>query len=252
MRKKFLKVAIIIMMLVITYATIVSALSLTVTMETNNTTVAESTEFTVTVKVSNLDVGQNGINSINGTLKYDTAIFENISESSIEGVNGWTAKYAGDSGKITLSKQTFVKTEEDVFNITLKTKAGVSGKEGLVELKDISALNSDTTITAADVSVKITIGENGGNTANTTNTGNVQSLLAISNKANNSVNNTNTAKNVSNTNNTSSFVNNTSATNTTIPDTGVEDNIVFLLMGVVLIGIVAFIQIERINKEMKK
>ena len=63
MKKKILKLTTIIMLLVITYATIASALSLTVSMETNNTTIAESTEFTVTVKVSNLDVGDSGVNT---------------------------------------------------------------------------------------------------------------------------------------------------------------------------------------------
>lgn len=43
-----------------------SALSFTATMTPSATTVAEATEFTVTVKVSNLDVGTNGINSLKG------------------------------------------------------------------------------------------------------------------------------------------------------------------------------------------
>lgn len=251
MKKKFFKIAILIMLLVITYATIVNALSLTVAMEVNNTTVPEKTEFIVKVKVANLDVGQNGITSINAILKYDEDVFEPISESSLEGINGWTAKYATDTKKITLTKQTFVKTEEDVFNITLKTKEGTSGKEGIVELKEIKALNSDTEIPVTDVSVTINVGEGGGNTANTSNTGNVQSLVASSNKTN-STNNTNNTSNKTNTNNTASFVNNTGTTNSVIPQTGVEDSIVFLIAGVVLVAIVVFIQIERINKEMKK
>lgn len=249
MKKKFLKIAIIITMLVLTFATVVNALSLTVAMEVTNTTVPEKTEFTVKVKVANLDVGQNGINSINAILKYDDAVFEAVSESSIEGMNGWEAKYDNNSKKITLTKQSFVKTEEEVFNLTLKTKEGVSGKEGIVELKEINAQNSDSTITATDVSVTINVGQVSGNTANTTNTGNTQSLIAISNKANNTSTNTNTSNNVAN-----NAVNNTETepTNTSIPATGVQDGITFLIFGAIILAIIVYIRIELINREIKK
>lgn len=252
MRKKFLKIAIIITMLVLTFATVVNALSLTVAMEVNNTTVPEKTEFTVKVKVSNLDVGQNGINSINAVLKYDDTIFEAVSESSIEGLNGWEAKFDNSTKKITLTKQSFVKTEEDVFNLTLKTKEGVSGKEGIVELKEISAQNSDSTITATDVSVSINVGQVTGNTANTSNTGNTQSLIAISNKVNNTSNNTNTNKATNNTVNNTNTNNMTEPTNTSIPATGVQDGIVFLIFAAVILAIIVYIRIELINREIKK
>jgi hypothetical protein len=251
MRKKFLKIAIIITMLVVAFATVVNALSLTVAMEVTNTTVPEKTEFTVKVKVANLDVGQNGINSINAVLKYDEKIFETVSESSIEGMNGWEAKYDNNTKKITLTKQAFVKTEEDVFNLTLKTKEGVSGKEGIVELKEINALNSDSTITATDVSVAINVGQVSGNTANTSNTGNTQNIITLTNKANNTSNNTNTNKAVNNVvNNTNT--NNAESTNTSIPATGVEDGIVFLIFGAIILAIIVYIRIELINREIKK
>ena len=251
MRKKFLKIAIIITMLVVTFATVVNALSLTVAMEVTNTTVPEKTEFTVKVKVANLDVGQNGINSINAVLKYDETIFEAVSESSIECMNGWESKYDNSTKKIQLTKQSFVKTEEDVFNLTLKTKEGVSGKEGLVELKEINALNSDSTITATDVSVTINVGQVSGNTANTSNTGNTQNLLVLTNRANNTSNNTNTNNTVNNVvNNTNT--NSSEPTNTSIPATGVEDGIVFLIFAAVILAIIVYVRIELINRQIKK
>lgn len=249
MKKKFLKIVTIAMLLVITYATIVRALSLTVSMETNTTTVAEATEFTVQVKVSNLDVGENGINSLTGTLKYNKDIFEEITESSIEGLNGWSTSYEKDSGKITATKQSFVKSEEAVFNITLKTKANITGKEGVVEFADVKAFNSDSQIDAQNISVTILIGTETGNTANTTNTANVISINASSNNAANK--NTNKTNNTTNTNNNvGSYINAANILNDNIPNTGVKDTLGIAIFVLAVIAIIVFIRIERINKEM--
>ncbi len=242
MKKKILKLIIIIALLVVTYSTIVSALSLTVSMETNNTTVAEATEFTVTVKVSNLDVGDNGINSLTGTLKYNKEVFEEITDSSIEGLNGWNSSYEKDTGKIVSTKQSFVKSEESVFNITLKTKSNITGKEGLIEFTDIKAQNSDSQIDATDISVTIHVGTESGNTANATNTKNTATILPVSN---NTAKN-NTAKN----NTTTSYINAANVLNDDIPETGVKDTLAIAIFAVVVIAIIVFIRIESINKEM--
>lgn len=246
MKKKFLKIVIIMTMLVITYTTIVNALSFTATMETNSTTVPESTEFTITIKISNLDVGPNGLSGLSGYIKYNKDIFEAINESSIEGINGWDARYASDSQKITLTKTTFVKTEESVFNITLKTKAGVSGKEGVVSFSNIVGTNNDSDISTADISTTITVGNVSGNTANTT-SNNTSNVIPVINTSSNNTSNTNKANNAAG----SSFVNQTNTTGDDIPYTGVEDTIPFLMVGIVILAIVFYIKIERINKELK-
>ncbi len=249
MKKKILKLTTIAMLLVITYATIVSALSLTVSMETNTTTVAEATEFTVTVKVSNLDVGENGINSLTGTLKYNKNIFEEITESSIEGLNGWNSSYEKDSGKIASTKQSFVKSEEAVFNITLKTKSNVTGKEGLVEFTDIKAQNSDSQIDAPNISVKISVGTETGNTANTSNTGNTATILPVSNNTARNNTSNNTTNNATN-NTAKSYINAANVLNDNIPETGVKDTLAIALFAMIIVAIIVFIRIERINKEM--
>ena len=78
MEKKVFKVLIMIMLLVIAVSTVAQAASFTATMTPSSTTVAPETEFTVTVKISNLDVGNNGINSLSGYLTYDDSVFETI------------------------------------------------------------------------------------------------------------------------------------------------------------------------------
>lgn len=251
MKKKFLKILVVMIILVITYASIVNALSLTVTMDAAST-VAESTEFTVKVKVSNLDVGPNGITSLSGYIKFSKDIFENISESSIEGLNGWSAQYATDSTKLTLTKQTFVKSDEDVFNLTLKTKPGTSGKEDVIKFTNIMVSNNDTEFSASDVSTKVMIGTASGNIANVTNTGNTNSIVPIvQNRVNNTAIPTNITSNNSVDNSLPSFVNTTNETGDDIPYTGVEDTIPFILIGIVALAIVFYIKIEKLNNDMK-
>lgn len=254
MKKRVLKIAIITMLLIFVYANIVNALSFTATMTSSSTTVPESTEFTISIKISNLDVGSNGINSMSGYLKYDEDIFEEINESSIEGINGWSVNFNSDGGKITLTKGTFVKAEEEVFQVTFKTKTGISGKTGEIKFNNIVSSNSETTISASDVSTKITIGDDVSNTGNTTNSsGNSASIVAKPNNSTENTNNTtnNTANNKANYSNEpiSSYVN--ESTEEDIPYTGVEDTIMYIIGAIIVVAIVFYIKFEKINKEIK-
>ncbi len=255
MEKKFLKIAIITMLLVLVWATIVNAYSFTATMTPSSTTVAESKEFTVQVKVSNLDVGTNGINELSGYFKYDESVFEEINESSIEGLNSWICTYNEDNGKITLTKTTFVKTEEAVFQVTLKTKSDVTGREGDISFTNISASNSAQNISAGDISTKITIGTVDENLANASNTAantvfNISVGLQTNNTVNNEIENTNVANNTTNTNVTP-YVNVVESSNSDIPYTGVEDTLVYIIGALLITAAVLYIKFEKINKDIR-
>ena len=269
MKKKFLKITIIAILLVFVYASVVNALSFTASMTPSSTTVPESTEFTVSVKVANLDVGANGINSLSGYLQYDASIFEEITEASIEGLNAWNPTYnAGNQGKITLIKSSFVKTEESVFQVTFKTKEGTSGKTGKIQFNNIVASNSANDITASDISITITIGEDTGvdgnsvqanvttNNTNTNTNANKPSITVNKNNTTNTNTNKNTNTNTNTNKNTnkassSSYVNSSNTSKENIPYTGTEDTVMLLMGAVIVIAIVFYIKFERINKEMK-
>lgn len=240
-----------------------SAVSFTATMTPSATTVKEATEFTITVKVSNLDVGANGINSLEGYLKYDTDVFETISESSIEGLNSWAAKFDETTGKISLTKNTFVTSTQEVFQITFKTKQEVSGQSGTISYSDIVASNSETNISATDISTSISIGNAsaGDGTDNTSNvttiTNNTVTINAVTSGTTNNTA-TNAVTNIANTNETtnnavSSYVNTMTNTNseTNMPNTGVNDTVLKLIFVVVAVAIVFYIKIEKLNQDMK-
>ncbi len=255
MKKRILKITTIMIMFTLVYVSIVNALSFTATMTPSSTTVAESTEFTVKIKVSNLDVGTNGINSLSGYLKYDKDIFETITDSSIDGLNGWSPVYTADSEKVTITKPTFVKSEEEVFQVTLKTKSGVSGKSGKVEFTNIVASNTDAEIQAQNISTEITVGNVSENVANGTGN-NTIGLAPTTNKVNNT-SNTNVAKNTTNTANTANTTNTpiSSVVNNSTPNeityAGAEDSIVYIIGAIIVLALVFYIKFERVNKEIK-
>ena len=230
----------------------VYALSFTTTITTDTTTVPESKEFTVKVKVSNLDVGENGINQFNGYLEYDATLFETITEASIEGLNGWVASYTPDNKRIQLLNTTFVKNDSEVFQITFKTKTDILGKEGKIELKRITASNSETEINATDISTKITIGNVSAPVdplQNTTNTLNTNILNIDVNTTNTNTENTNTNTNTENTNVVPPQNNMVGGNNTVqeIPHTGAEDTLVQILFVVALITIISYIRYYRLR-----
>lgn len=274
MKKKFISVLLIIALICFTFSTAVSALSFTATMTPSNTTVAEATEFTVTVKVSNLEVGNNGINSLSGYLKYDKDVFETINKSNITALNGWNCSYEESSGKVSLTKGVFVTSTQEVFQIALKTKSGVSGKSGTISYSNINASNSEDTILATDISTSITVGteqsqDNGatdqsqdnGTTNEVKNTSNI--IISNPNNTTNSINAINTVNTVNTTNTTNkqnsingivsngtNTLTNTS-TNEDMPQTGVDDTILKLIFIAIAVAIVFYIKIEKINKDLK-
>lgn len=282
MKSNVLKISIIAIMLVFVYTTVVSALSFTPVMTPSSTVVAEATEFTIEVKVSNLDVGDNGINTMSGVLEYEDKVFEKISASSIEGLNSWNPTYNAETGKITLTKLEFVKEEEKVFQVTFKTKTGISGQTGEIKFVDIMAANNSSEINAQDISTTITIGTNGGTTGNATGTngtGNAPSITVTpgtntntnkntnssitvtpgtyTNANTNTNTNTNTNKNTNkstntNTNSLGAYVNSINQnTSGDIPYTGVEDTIMYLMIAVMVVAIISYVKFERVNKEIK-
>lgn len=254
MKRKILKIAILMLMFTLVYVSIVNAFSFTATMTPSSTTVAESTEFTVNIKITNLDVGNSGINTLSGYLKYDKNIFETLTDSSIDGVSGWKPTYTADSEKVTVVKATFANTEEDVLQITFKTKSGVSGKTGKISFEQITGGNTDTEITAQDISTEITVGNVSEQPVANNTVKNGISISPVNNTKNNSANNTNVA-NTNKTNNTANTQKPITPVTNSTPDeityAGVEDTVMYIMGAVIILAIFFYIKFERINKEIK-
>lgn len=263
MKKRLLHIIIIFFLITILLIDAVSAFGLSVFMTPSTTNVQTSSEVVIKVKVSNLDVGENGINSFSGTLSYDAEVFEELTVNDVTGMNNWTASYTPDNGKIVLFKTTFVNSDEELFQITLKTKSDVSKNSGAVSLKNIIVSNGDDEISATEVNTSISIGSGisitpGNTSANKTvnTTANKVNNTSISpiNKVNNISNYNNTNTSVSNkVNNTNVQVNNTinnneSITNEVVPHTGTRENVRIALIVLLVVAGYIYIKFEKLNK----
>ena len=264
MKKKFLLIALVIALVVALLINTVSASSFSASMTASRNTVAESTEFTVTVKVSNIDAGTNGINSISGIFSYDTKVFETITSSGISGLNGWQPNYFPDTGKILLLKTSYAKNDEDVLQVTLKTKANTAGKSGVVSFKSIEASNSDTDIPASDISTTITVGtastaQGEGSSSSTTPTTTTPQTINTTRPTNTTTNTATQTPSTTNTNVTSNIVTpsttNSSANNivvtqveSDIPYTGTSDNIMRAIFVVLVIAGISYFKYESIKE----
>lgn len=258
MKKKCLIITLVMILVVCSLVSVVNASSLSVSMTPSSTAVKEATEFTVTIKISNIDAGQNGINSITSYLKYDTSVFETISESSMDDLNSWQHEFNSDTGKLIIFKTSFVKTEEEIFQITFKTKSGVTGKTGQISLSNILASNSESPISAPDIATTITVGDvplantNTNQNKTNTNTNVANPALTLNVNANkNKTNNTNIANvPVNGTVNSNKIGNNTNVpvnngtSNNNIPYTGTEDVAMRAIFVVLVIAAISYFKYE--------
>lgn len=245
MKKFYLSIFLcsLIMVMIISLLTpVVSAASVTATLTANKTTVAEGTEFMVKFKVSNIDAG-NGINTIKGNLTYDTEVLEPINVNSIEGLNTWSVKF--ENNLITATKLAFIKNDEDVFQITFKTKSGTTGRKADIKITGISAGNAENdNIVANDISTSIVVG----NESTPSQIPTVIPTVAATTPAPTAlptvaptVAPTTAPKNNTNTNT------NTNTQPNKIAYAGVEDGIVTLGFGILLIAILALWRIHSLK-----
>lgn len=266
MKRKILLITLVILLVIALLINTVSASSFSASMTASKNTVAESTEFTVTVKVSNIDAGVNGINSVSGIFSYDTKVFETITSSSISGLNGWQPNYFPDTGKIILLKTSYAKNDEDVLQVTLKTKASTAGKSGVISFKSVVASDSTVDIPASDISTTITVGNAAsssgegtqGGSGSGTNTQTPQQINTQIPQTNTNIPNPAGTNTNTNTNRSSNSVVNSTVntarnnidtqTESDIPYTGTSDNIMRAIFVVLVIAGVSYFKYESIKE----
>ena len=85
MKKKILVNLLLVIMLGVMLASTVNAAtnSFKAELSASSTSLKPGDEITLTLKVSDIKMGDDGINALEGTIKYDTNLFEAITQSSI-------------------------------------------------------------------------------------------------------------------------------------------------------------------------
>ena len=249
MKKRVYVLFLIIFMINILTITVNAALSFTTSMTANNTKVEPGAEVVVSVKLSSIDVGEQGINTFSAQLGYDVNVFEVLTDTNVEGSNDWKSSYYSGTGRVTLTNTSFINSDEEMMQITLKVKSDVEdGTKGTVSLTNIIAANPDTEISASDVSTTITVGEERGEPANPgtiivnkVNNNTVNNGAVIVPTTNNVVNKPNTVNNIINNNTTNNTTNGIQQSEDDIPYTGTEtDAFMKIIVGIIIIALLLY------------
>ncbi len=213
----------------------------------NKTSIKTGEEITVTIGVSDINMGENGINTLEGKINYDTNIFEAITSNSIQSLNNWTTTYNDESstlnGKfLAVNLSSGTKENTQIFSVKFKVKETVTEEKNTkIEFKEITSNDGTNLVNVGDKAVTIKI--NSENSNGTTND---------SNKEDNSENtqNNTTDKSDSNKENTTTQNKATATDNTTaktiIPKAGKSIAVALLIIALVAVVIVLGIK----NKSM--
>lgn len=122
----------------------------------------------LTMKISEIDMGKLGINTIESVLEYDDAVFETVVRDDFKMSNNWTATYnqeAGSkNGNFLLSNLVAgIKTEQTVGIIELKVRKDVGAQETVIRFKNVKSNDGKNLVNESDKEIVIKIVEDSGN-----------------------------------------------------------------------------------------
>lgn len=133
--KKVAISALIFIVSIMLYISPVHAYGFNLGVETSNDVIVQGGTLTLTVSTKNFDFGSQGIDACTGVIEYSTDIFEEVTSSDIQGLNGWSISY--NKGKILCVPSSGYITEEgDIFSITFKIKSDAPMEETQITVKD--------------------------------------------------------------------------------------------------------------------
>lgn len=163
--KKIYKIILILGVMLLFITTNVKATnSFKLNVTANKTSLKPGDTVEITLNVSDINVGEVGINTVEGTIEYDNEIFEDITASNIQSLNNWSLTYNSEEteykGKIlAVILQSGVTEKQDIGKITLKVKSDVKDTTTLIKIKNIASNDGNELINETDKEIKFEIKE---------------------------------------------------------------------------------------------
>lgn len=164
-KKEIITLGITIIMLILLATNVQGASTSTfkATLGTSTTTLKPGEEVTVTIAVSDINMGENGINTLEGKIKYDSNVFEEVKSSAIQSLNNWTTTFNDESstlnGKfLAVNLSSGVKESVKIFTVTFKVKTDLKATtETQIDFEDITSNDGVDLVSVGTKSVKLTI-----------------------------------------------------------------------------------------------
>ena len=129
----------------------------------STTTLKPGEEVTITVKVSDINMGENGINTLEGKIKYDTNVFESVKSSDVQSLNNWSTTYNDETSSLNgkfLAVNLSAGTKDDTQILSVKFKVKDDIKETTttqIDFEDITSNDGTDLVNAGTKSVSLTV-----------------------------------------------------------------------------------------------
>lgn len=126
----------------------------------NATDVESGDTITISLKISDIDAGELGINTFKCLFKYDESIFEEV---KITSKNNWSITYNDQKDNeeygtlLAVLLSAGVTEDQEIGEITLKVKENSEGKTGNITFTEVSTNDGQVTITDTDKTIGINV-----------------------------------------------------------------------------------------------
>lgn len=214
----------------------IAASNIAATVTTSKTSLKPGDTVVVSVSITNIDQASLGIASFKGVLEYDKSVFEEISMSSFENKNEWNiSEYNTNNGQFTVLNSGMVKTNQEMFSVTLKAKENATVGSTIINIKDLMASDTINDIVLSNRSVSVNVLASVPNSNN-----NKDVIISNGNTVENNISN-NVVNNLTN-----KIESNTTAT-TNLPKAGLQDFTLVAFVIAVISSVVYYAMYKRIK-----
>lgn len=140
--KKTISIIIIIILLLLNVFTLTSnAISFSVSLSPEQANVPSGKTIDIYLSTTNMNIGGEGMSLFSCILNYDKTIFEEISEESITGLNGWNASYNSTTGNICLDNEKNITEDSQLCKLTFTVKSTVTEGNGEISITEPQTSN---------------------------------------------------------------------------------------------------------------
>lgn len=238
--KKIVSLTLILVVMMTLVSNVYAASSYKVSLEPSKTEVSKGEQFTVDVKISEIQ-DEKGIIALGATLEYDETSLELV---EMQGVGKWSnPTYNELNGEFATDRNGTTIGNETVFRLTFKvTNNSKSNFE--ISLKNIVASNGDVDIKAEDIKTEMRVSGN-----SSSNDGNI---IPIENNTNDPfISLDEPTEKDGQVNNKVGDKNSIENTNQVMPDTGSSSSVLAVLIATAgLLSIVSFVRMRKNEERM--
>ncbi|MBP3255339.1 MAG: hypothetical protein J6M60_02470 [Clostridia bacterium] len=164
--KKKLGILVVLCIMLLCFSTIVLADSFTLTATPDKSSLKPGDEVEITLKISDINAGTNGINALEAKLQYDESVFEKVSQDDVSSKNNWSLTYNDENtiqkGKmLAMILSAGVKNDQEIGGVKLRVKDDLTSttltKQTEVKLVNVSTNNGTAIINEVDKNIPLTL-----------------------------------------------------------------------------------------------